>query len=68
MSEILRIAVAEAVRGDVPGTDARRTWADVRRSSNYLLEIMDTRPINVPRLRAASIRLRDAAQALALCR
>lgn len=65
MSEILRVAVADAMRGDVPGTDARRRWADVRRYSNSLLHVIDTRPINIPHLRAACTNLRKAAQQLA---
>jgi hypothetical protein len=64
MSEILRMAVAEAISGDVPGTDARRSWANLRRSSNSLLDIMETSPINIPRLRAACVSLRNAAQQL----
>jgi hypothetical protein len=64
MSEILRMAVADTMRGDVPGKDARRTWADVRRHSNALMHVIDTRPINILHLRAACINLRNAAQQL----
>jgi|GEM_PF-3507401 len=64
MSEILRLAVVDAMRGDVPGTEARRIWADVRRYSNALLHVIDTRPINILHLRAACTNLRNAAQQL----
>ena len=64
VSEVLRQAAEDTMRGDVPGTDARRRWADVRRYSNSLLHVIDTRPINIPHLRAACSNLRKAAQQL----
>lgn len=64
MSDILRMAMADQMRGDVPGADTRRAWADVRRYSNAALHVMDARPVNTHHLRLACINLRNAAQHL----
>jgi len=64
MSETIRLAVTEAMRGDVPGTKARQASANIRQSSNQLLDVMENNPINVLHLRKACIRLRKAAQQL----
>lgn len=68
VSEILRRAAAEAVRGEVPGNQLRRACADVRRAANRLLDVMNSTPIDVRRLRAEASALRATAQELIQCK
>lgn len=68
MSDILRFALAETMRGRVPGVEIKQAAVNVRRQSNHLLEIIDTNPINIAHLRVASKKLRDAAQKFVACK
>jgi hypothetical protein len=68
VSEILRRAAADAVRGEVPGTKLRRACADVRRSANRLLDVMNSTPVDVRRVREEAATLRKAAQELMQCK
>lgn len=64
VSELLRQAAGDVLRGDVPGARQRQLCADVRRWANLLLEIMDTPPIDSSRFRVAVVSLHTAAREL----
>ncbi|MDW5315083.1 ribbon-helix-helix protein, CopG family [Rhizobium sp. PL01] len=68
ISEILRQAAASAVRGEVPGAKERRAATAVRRSSNHVLSILDTKPVELEYLRSAVADLRISVRELVLCR
>lgn len=68
VSEILRRAAADVVRGEVPGNRLRRACADVRRSANRLLDVMNSTPIDARHLHGEVAALRTAAQELIQCK
>jgi CRISPR/Cas system-associated exonuclease Cas4 (RecB family) len=66
VSEIIRRAIEETMRGQVAGHRRRESIAKLRRSTNLMLEAFATRPINVLKLQeiAAEVR-KDASRVLA---
>lgn len=64
VSEILRQAAAAAICGEIPGERARLASAAIRRSANQLLDILETKPVDVIRFRTALLDLRNAARAV----
>lgn len=67
-SRIVRNAVADAVKGSIPGEQQRLADFRMRRSANELLQIMGAKPIDALRLRTALSRVHAAATSVLSCR
>lgn len=68
MSELLRRAAVDVLQGEFPGTRQRRVCVDVRHTANALLGLMDSKPIDIGKLRESANKLRNAAHELIECR
>lgn len=66
ISEVVRRAVNETLRGHVAGNQRRKDIASLRRSTNSMLQAFAEKPINVQKLQeiATTVR-RDAVRVLA---
>lgn len=68
ISEICRQSLVSAMAGGFPVAQERQVCAAARRAANQVLQILDTRPIDIPNLRLAVATLRDSAQDVVRCR
>ncbi|WP_430439545.1 ribbon-helix-helix protein, CopG family [Shinella sp.] len=66
ISEIVRSAIDETIRGRVAGHQRREAIAKLRRSTNQMLDAFTGKPIDIPRLREIATEVRrDAVRVLA---
>lgn len=66
ISQIIRRAIEETMRGQVAGRQRREGIAKLRRSANLMLDVFATRPIDVPKLQEIAAQVRkDASKVLA---
>jgi predicted DNA-binding protein len=65
VSDILRSAIAETMRGRVAGYERRDNIARLRRSTNQMLQVLAGKPVDVPKLKDTAAQVRkDAGRVL----
>jgi len=60
-SAVVRCALNETTRGQIAGENRRKDIANLRCSTNSLLDAFAEKPINVPRLKEIAVRVRQDA-------
>lgn len=64
VSDLLRCAAADVVRGEIAGEKLRRVCVDIRCSANRLLHVLNTPPIDVSILQQETANIREVAERL----